>query len=82
MEECECVTATQSPVSPLLLILLLLPPAPFFPEQLLFLLQKLLLSPLGLTAILLDVVYSESQGSKYGRCLYKCNLTYYCRVLL
>jgi len=43
-------------------------PLPFFPEQLLFLLQQLMLSKLGLIVILLDVVYSESQGSKYGRC--------------
>jgi hypothetical protein len=57
-------------------------PLLFFPEQLLFLLQKLLLSPLGLIVILMDFVYSDSQGSKYGRCFYKCDLTYYCRVLL
>lgn len=55
---------------------------PLFPEQLLFLLLKLLPSPLGLIVILLDSVYSESQGSKYGRRFYKCELTYFCRVLL
>jgi len=71
-DSCICTLAYLTALSPL----------PFFPEQLLFLLQKLVLSPLGFIVILLDVVYSERQGNKYGRCFYKCDLTYYFHVFL